>query len=128
MSKDYVRPMPKNWWMTRRTWRWFMLREWTALPVAAYAIFLVFMAASAKDAESFAAFYEETMKSPWSILFHLIVLAMATYHTITWFAAAPKALRVYKGEERVPEELIAGAHFAAWIGASIVIAIIVLVG
>ena len=121
MSKDYIRPMPKSWWLTRPSWRWFMLREWTALFVAAYAVFLIFLVCAAKNTQSFAAFYEG-LSSPWSILFHILVLLMATYHTYTWFAAAPKALRVYRGEERVPEVVVAGGHFAAWIVVSIVLA------
>ena len=125
MSKDYIRPMPKSWWLTRKTWRLFMLREWTALFVAAYAVFLIFMVCAAKDAKSWAGFIDG-LSSPWSILFHIAVLLMAGYHTYTWFAAAPKALRVYRGEERVPEHLVAGGHFAGWIVVSIVILWIVL--
>ena len=125
MSKDYIRPMPKTWWLTRPTWRWFMLREWTALFVAAYAVFLVFLVSAARNTESFAAFCE-CLSSPWSIVFHVLVFAMATYHTITWFAAAPKALRVYRGEERVPEHLVAGGHFGAWFVVSAIVAWIVL--
>lgn len=125
MSKDYVRPISKTWYMERPTWRRFMVRELTSAFVAAYALFLLYAAYQAKSEASFSAFYE-CLKSPWSLVFHIPVFLMALYHTITWFAAAPKALRVYKGEDRVPEHIIAGAHFVGWIVVSAVVAWIVL--
>jgi fumarate reductase subunit C len=125
MAKDYIRPMSKHWWMERKGWRWFMLREWTCVFVAAYALFLLWMAARAGSDGCFACAFD-CMRSPWSLVFHVPVLVMVTFHTVTWFAAAPKALRIYRGEERVPPKIVAGAHFAAWIVVSIIVAWIVL--
>lgn len=125
MSKDYVRPMPRAWWLTRPTWRWFIVRELTSVFVAAYAVFLLVLAARSGSDSCFACFYA-CLKSPGSVIFHLVTLLMVLYHTVTWFAAAPKALRVYRGEERVPEKIVAGGHFAAWIVVSAIVAWIVL--
>lgn len=130
MAKDWVRPMPKTWWLTRPTWRFFMLREFTSAFVAAYAVFLLVMVARAHGAPdggsaAWTAFVD-SLSGTWSVIFHVAVLGMAILHTATWFIAAPKALRVYRGEEPVPEKLVVGAHFAAWFGVSLVLIWLVL--
>ncbi|MDA1193881.1 MAG: hypothetical protein O2894_01715 [Planctomycetota bacterium] len=114
MSKDYIRPMDKKWWTTRPGWSGFMWREWTALPIAIYCGVLLVMAAKLDSPESFAGFFA-WLKTPTSILIHAVVLIFAVWHTVTWFAAAPKALRVFRGESQVAPGLIAGGHFAAWV-------------
>jgi fumarate reductase subunit C len=124
MSKDYIRPMPRHWWTTRPGWRTFMWREWTALPIAIYCGILIVMAAKSGSAESFHGFYE-WLKSPLSIIIHVIALVFSIVHTFTWFEAAPKALRVFRGAEQVPGELIAAGHFAAWVAVSAVFTFIV---
>src|SRR5262249_55309397 len=40
-GKEYVRPMPSNWWLKKRNYTLFMVRELTAVFVAGYAIFLL---------------------------------------------------------------------------------------
>ncbi len=130
MAKDWIRPMPRAWWLTRRTWRVFMLRELTSAFVAAYAAFLLLLLLRAREAGDPASTvwtgFVECLSSPWSLAFHGAVLAMALLHTATWFVAAPKALRLFRGEEPVPERIVVGAHFAAWFGASLLVAWLVL--
>lgn len=124
-NKDYVRPMPKKWWSTRPGWSSFMIREWTSLPIAIYCGVLIAMAASSGSAESFHGFYE-WLKTPLSMVIHAVALIFAMWHTVTWFAAAPKALRVFKGEDQVPAELVAGGHFFAWLVVSAVVTYVVI--
>jgi fumarate reductase subunit C len=122
--------MPKAWWLTRRTWRLFMLREATCLFVGGYAVFLVVMLARAHASASAASTpwseFVASLSCPSSLVLHALVLGMACLHTATWFIAAPKALRVYRGEERVPERIVVGAHFAAWFLVSALVALLVL--
>jgi fumarate reductase subunit C len=56
----------------------------------------------------------ELLRSPASIVFHLLTLAFAAYHSVTWFNLTPKALPLQAGEEFVPDWVIAGAHYAGW--------------
>jgi fumarate reductase subunit C len=63
----------------------------------------------------------ELLKSPASIAFHLLALAFAAYHSVTWFNLTPKALPLQLGEEFVPDWVIAGAHYAGWAVVSFII-------
>ena len=47
-------------------------------------------------------------------MFHVLALAFAVYHSVTWFNLTPKALPLQVGADFVPDGVISGAHFAAW--------------
>ena len=122
-TKQYIRPIPVSYWFTRRAYVLFMLRELSSAFIGGYAIFLMIMMAKARDAESFRALLE-SLKSPLSILLHLIVLGFALYHTITYFNITPRVLVIPRGEDRVPDQMIVGVHYAAWAVVSLILFII----
>lgn len=114
--------MPIDWWVKTPAYRRFMLRDITSLPIAIYALFLLCVmerAIHATPAE-FAAFYAK-WGSPTSVALHFIVLLFAAYHSVTFFNLTPQVIVQFRGEERVPGHMIAGAHFALWGIVSLVI-------
>ncbi len=123
--EGYIRPMPGDWWLKRKHYTLFMIREFTSVFVGAYAVFLVVMVSRARDPESFTRFVE-VLKSPVSIGLHGIALAAALYHSATWFNLTPKVMVIYRGKDRVPEAWIAAANYVAWIVVSAIVAWIVI--
>jgi fumarate reductase subunit C len=125
-GKEYRRPMPAGWWLKKRSYTLFMVRELTALFVAGYAIFLLTLVYQAQQGpEAFVSFIQG-LKSPLSLVLHLLALLMAIYHSVTWFNLTPKALVVWRGENAVPPTLIAASHYVVWVLLSVVIVGIVL--
>jgi len=122
-KRELVRPIPGNWWLRRRPYTVFMLRELSAGFIALYAILLFRLMHRAPDQVNFGLLVDE-LKGPTFIFLHLVVLGFALLNTITTFNLAPRVFKLYRGEEKVPESLIAGAHYAAWIVASIVLLVI----
>ena len=49
-----------------------------------------------------------------------------TFHAVTWFNLAPKAMVVDMGGRRLPAAVVAGANYAAWAVVSAVLAWLVL--
>src|SRR5262249_39337466 len=121
-GKEYLRPTSANWWMQKRSYTQFMLRELTAVFVAGYALFLlVLLYRVHQGLVAFTAF-AVGLVSPVSIVLHVVALAMALYHTFTWFNLTPKAMVVWRGEEKVNPMLIAGVNYVAWAVVSALIA------
>jgi len=116
-SKEYIRPMPADWWLKRKTYFLFMVRELTCLFVGGYALFLLVLVSRLDNPADFTAM----LTSPTLRVLQIIALPMVLYHTVTWLNLTPQVLIVWRGEERVSPILIAGAHYAAWIAISIVI-------
>ena len=122
----YHRPVPNTWWLKRKPYVLFMIRELTSIFVAGYCIFLlVLISKLGKGADAYGNLIA-ALKSPSSVALHLITLAFVLYHTITWFNLTPKILVLYRGEERIPQGLVAGVFYAGWVVVSVIIVCLVL--
>lgn len=117
----YRRNMPIFWWVRKRQYSQFILRELTSIFVAGYAIIYLFELRAISDGPEAYAIFLELLKSPISIIFHLVGLLFVVYHSITWFNLSPKALVVRIGGVRVPDKVIASMNYLAWIGLSAVL-------
>ena len=110
--------MPIFWWVRRWIHARFILRELTCIFVAGYAlVYLLQLRALGAGPEAYARFLE-MLRSPLSIILHGVALVFVLYHSITWFNLAPRALALRVGGKRVPDRVIAGMNFIAWIGIS----------
>lgn len=117
--KPYVREVRKaSWFFEHPRYLRYMAREVTCLFVGAYT--LVFAVGLVRLAQGRAAYdgFLEALQSPASIAFHVVALIFAVYHSVTWFNLTPKALPVQIGEAFLPDWVIAGAHYLAWIAGS----------
>jgi len=125
--KPYVREYPNTWWLSRRPYFLFMLREFTAVFVGAYCVFLIYIVYNLSQGPD--AYYGviELLRSPLSIILHIIAFIFAVYHSITWFNLTPKIFILRFGEEQVPAFVISGANFIAWVVISAIVAWIILV-
>lgn len=124
--RPYLRPLPFAWWLTRRPYTLFVVRELTAVFVGGYALVLLLLLRSlARGPEAYAA-YLDGLRSPLMITFHVVALAAALYHTVTWFTLAPMALPLRLRGRRVPGRTIVAVNLAAWVLLSALVAAFVL--
>ena len=124
----YRASMPIFWWMRRWIHARFILRELTSIFVAGYAlVYLLQLRALGLGPEAYASFLD-LLRSPLSISLHGVSLVFVIYHSITWFNLAPRALALRIGDRRVPDKVIAGLNFVAWIGISAALAWVTLKG
>ena len=126
--RPFVRPVPTTWWLKRRVYFLFILRELTSVFIAVFLIlFLVFLyQLSLGRAENET--YLDFLATPGMIAFAVVVLIAALYHTVTWFALLPNIVVIRIGEYRVPSKLIVGANYVAWIVVSALIVVILMRG
>lgn len=120
--KPYVRQYPNTWWLNKSSYFFFMVREFTSIFVAGYCVFLVYFIYKLSQGPD--AYYGmiEVLKSPLSIILHIIAFIFAVYHSITWFKLTPKIMILRIGEEQIPSILISGANFVAWVVVSAILA------
>ena len=122
----YYRPVSNTWWLKRRPYILFMIRELTSVFVAGYCIFLLVLVYKLTQGADVYGNFMAAMKSPISVVLHLITLVFVLYHTITWFNLTPKILVLYRGEERIPQGLVAGTFYVGWLVISAIVAWLVL--
>lgn len=111
--RPYMRPMG-GWWRRNPYFVRYMLREGTALVVAAYAVLLLAGLLCLAGGESAYNGWLALLRHPLSIPLHALALAAMAYHTWSWFAIMPKTMPpVHAGGTRVPDHVITAAGIAA---------------
>jgi fumarate reductase subunit C len=113
---------PIFWWVHKWVHFRFITRELTSVPVALYALVLLFqIRALAQGPEAYASFLA-WLKTPFSIALHAIAFLLVLFHSLTWFNLAPKALVIRIGKKRIPGGVIAASNYVAWVVFSVAIA------
>ncbi|MFQ5923680.1 MAG: fumarate reductase subunit C [Anaerolineales bacterium] len=126
--RPFERPVPTTWWLKRRAYFLFILRELTSVFIAVYLIlFLILIYQLSLGRQAYET-YLGFLATPGMIVFHVAALVAALYHTVTWFGLLPNIIVVRFGEYRVPSKLIAGANYVPWIVVSALIVLILMRG
>ena len=119
--RPYMRKVERSWWLQHPRYVAYMIRELTSLFVGLYcallAIGLMRLAQGQAAWDGFVAAFS----SPPGVVFQLLCLVFAVYHSVTWFALTPKAMPLMVRGEPVPGKLIVGAHYLAWAAVSAVV-------
>lgn len=113
--KPYVRPITPEWITRHPRYIRYMVRELSCLFIMGYTFVLIVGLKSLAEGPAAYEAFLAGLRTPLSIAFHVVAIAFATYHSVTWFLLAPKAMPLQRGEEFVPAAVISGAHFAGWV-------------
>lgn len=123
--RPFIRPMPRTWWMRNPVFRRYMLREATALFIGGYSLVLLWGLSALKEGEGAWLAYLGALSQPLALVFHTLALAMALYHTVTWFALTPKLMPSRIGNRRIPPALVKNLHYGLFALCSLVILLLV---
>jgi fumarate reductase subunit C len=113
------------WWLERWSYTKFVLRELTSVFVAGTSLLMLWQVralAAGPDAWNRAL---DRLASPAAVAVVLLGLVALVYHSVTWFALAPRAMVVRVAERRLPDALVSGLNYAAWAAVSAVVAAVV---
>ncbi|WP_445496292.1 fumarate reductase subunit FrdC [Photorhabdus sp. SF281] len=105
--KPYVRSMAPNWWQKLSFYRFYILRESTAVTTVWFSILLIYGVFALKGGTQSWDGFVTFLQNPVILLINIVTLLGALLHTKTWFELAPKAANVViKGEKMGPEPVI----------------------
>lgn len=110
------------WWLARPSYFLFILRELSSVFVAWTVILLLMVVAALGDGREAYQQLLARLSAPGFLVLNLVALGFLVLHAVTWFILAPQAMAVRAGGRRVPGQVIAGAHFAAWAAVSALVA------
>ena len=122
----YNRPIPVFWWLERRSYLVFVLRELSSVFIAWFVVYLLLLINAVSDGSAEYQRFLDRSGHWWVVAINVIALLFVLLHSVTWFALAPKAIVVRRRGHRVPPRLIAVAHYAAWVVLSAVVAWVIL--
>ncbi len=114
--RPYIRKVRPSWWLSRPSTFLYMMRELTSLFIGLYCAMLALgLVQLARGPEAWDGFIA-LITSKGGVLFQLLCLAFALYHSVTWFALTPQAMPL-----PAPPKAIIGAHYAVWAVISVVV-------
>ncbi|MEI8411752.1 MULTISPECIES: fumarate reductase subunit C [unclassified Kribbella] len=122
----YQRPLALFWWLERRSYLLFVLRELSSVFVAWFVVYLLLLVKAVSDG---AASYQDFLDWSgrwWVLAINVVAMLFLLLHTITWFALAPRAMVIKVRGRRVPPAQIVAAHYFASLLLSAIVAWLVL--
>jgi fumarate reductase subunit C len=125
----WYRPrMSTYWWLWRWTYLKFILRELSSVFVAYFVVLILLQLWALSDGPEAYAAFQAWLKTPGIIVLNVASLLFVLFHTITWFNLAPRAMVVRVRGKRMPDLLIAGSNYVAWLVVSVAVAWLILRG
>jgi len=116
--RPYIRELSKTgWWLKQPRYIRYMAREMSALFIGIYVLVLIAGLFRLSQGEAAYEAFRASAEGTGGLIFAVITLAFAIYHTYTWFQVTPKAMPLMLGGKRIPGALIVAAH---WLGFIIV--------
>ena len=109
--------MPAGWWLRKRHYFLYIVREFTALPMALWLLWLLF---DIKSAGAGPAGFQPPRSTAF-VVFSAVCLGFAMYHSYTFLKLAGVIIHVKLLDKPVPPTVIVLTMFSLWALASIVI-------
>ena len=119
-TRVYRRPMPSGWWTRRAHYFWYIVREFTALPMAVWLLWFLVEIQRAQNGPK--GYYPHS--STGFVIFSVIVLLFALYHSVTFLSLAGVILHFRVLDRPIPSRLIVLSQFGLWLVASAVVAFV----
>ena len=120
--REYPWRMPVTWWTRSRHYFLYIAREFSALPMA---LWLLWLLVEIQRAAGGPAQYHPH-SSPAFVAFSVIVLAFSLYHSYATVKGAPSLIRVKIFDRQVPPGVIVLAMCGAWAAASAVVGFVLI--
>ncbi len=108
----YVRPISVFWWVRKRTYFVFVMRELSSLFVAWFVLFLLLMVRAVGEGEAAYQDFLDLAASPAMLVLNTVGLAFIVLHTVTWFSLTPQAMDLRLGGRPVPGVAGVAAQYA----------------
>jgi fumarate reductase subunit C len=115
VSEDltYRRPMSTWWWLRKRTYFLFVMRELSSIFVAWLVLYLLlFVRALFQGEDAYRAFLDRA-SSPAMLVLNVVAFAFLLLHTVTWFGVTPQAMDLRVRGQKVPKGAVIGAQYVA---------------
>lgn len=103
--------MRAGWWMRSGRYFWYVVREFTSLPLAIWLLWLLLDISQ-----------KRLVGAPAFLVFSVVCLPFALYHSITFLSLAGSIIHLRMLGRPVSSRLIVLSQFALWFAATFVLA------
>ena len=109
--KMYHRPISIWWWVRKRSYFVFVMRELSSIFVGWFVFYLLTLVAAVGRSEAAYNDFLDWASTPWVVVLNVVALAFLVLHAITWFSLTPKAMAVQLRGKPVPATLVIASQY-----------------
>ena len=110
------------WWLERRSYLAFILRELSSVFVAWSVVYLLLLLRAVSQGDTRYGEFVAWSGRPVVLVINIVSLCFIALHAITWFNLAPRAIAIRMRGKRLPDLLVAAPNYALWLVVSVVVA------
>jgi fumarate reductase subunit C len=121
--RSYPFRQPFTWFLSRRSYLLYMIRELTAFPIAAWWVLFLVELARLRDGSG-----GYRPLEGWFVAVSVVCLAAALWHSYTFLNLAGLIMRIPLGDRNVPARVIVGAAFSGFVVLTALVAALVIWG
>lgn len=114
----YPARMPATWWLRKRSYLFFMLRELSSVFIALFLVLFMVELYWAEQGTGAAGAFVKLLSAPGWLLFHAVALAFAVYHSVTWFYTTSIVMPLRLKGRELPRWLFTGMNIVLWLAIS----------
>ena len=107
----YHRPISTWWWVRKRSYFVFVMRELSSIFVGWFVFYLLTLVAAVNRSEAAYNDFLDWASTPWVVVLNVVALAFLVLHVITWFSLTPKAMAIQLRGQPVPASLVIASQY-----------------
>jgi fumarate reductase subunit C len=123
-SRAFPNRLPTDWWRRNRRYLMYLVREFTAVPIAIWMVWFLIEIARVRGGPA----GYRPHQSPAFVVFSVVCLAFALWHSFTFLRLSGLIVRIPLGERTVPAGVIVGGSFTLLFLATAVIGGLLILG
>lgn len=120
--RTYRRPVSTWWWVGRRTYFVFVMRELSSVFIAWFVVFLLLLVAAVGRGAAAYAHFLDFAANPLVVAVNVVTFLFVVLHAVTWFSLTPKAMDVRLGGRPAPASAVIASQY---VGLAVVSACVV---
>jgi fumarate reductase subunit C len=111
--RTYRRPVSTWWWVRKRTYFVFVMRELSSIFIAWFVAFLLLLVAAVGRGEAAYQGFLDFAANPLVVAVNAVTFGFVVLHAVTWFSLTPKAMDVRLGGRPAPASAVIASQYVA---------------
>ena len=107
----YRRPVSTWWWLRKRSYFLFVMRELSSIFIAWLVVYLLLLVATVGRGQAAYEDFLDFAANPAVVVLNVVAFAFVVLHAITWFSLTPKAMDVRLGNRPVPPAAVIASQY-----------------
>jgi fumarate reductase subunit C len=118
----YRRPVSTWWWLRKRSYFVFVMRELSSIFIAWLVVYLLLLVSAVGRGRTAYENFLDFAANPVVVVLNVVAFAFVVLHTVTWFSLTPKAMDARLGGRPVPPAAVIASQY---VGLAVVSAFVI---